>query len=128
MTPLEEIHVNVLIAENEFTTADAIQRTVENMGHRSAWVCTGSETLHSLARNPCQLLILSAQLRDADIMELLPDLRKRYPDIPVVALTSRNSLALEQQVRQMGVICYLIKPLDIDELGSIVSHVSHKQA
>ena len=61
-------------------------------------------------------------------MQLLPDLRKRYPDIPVVALTARNSLALEQQVRQMGVICYLIKPLDVDELGAIVSHVSHKQA
>ena len=120
--------MNVLIAENEFTTADAIQRTVENMGHRTAWVCTGPETLHSLASHPCQLLILSAQLRETDIMELLPDLRRRYPDIPVVALTSRNSLALEQQVRQMGVICYLIKPLNIDELGSIVSHVSHKQA
>lgn len=120
--------MNVLIAENEFSTADAIQRTVENMGHRTAWVCTGPETLHSLASTPCQLLILSAQLRDADILQLLPDLRRRYPDIPVVALTARNSLALEQQVRQMGVICYLIKPLNIDELGSIVSHVSHKQA
>ena len=125
---MEGTYVNVLIAENEFTTADVIQRTVENMGHRTDWVCTGPETLNSLASNPCQLVILSAQLRDADIMELLPDLRKRYPDIPVVALTSRNSLALEQQVRQMGVIYYLIKPLDIDELGSIVSHVSHKQA
>lgn len=120
--------MNVLIAENEFTTADSIRRLVENMGHTTAWACTGPEALESLAQSPCQLLILSAQLQDADIRQLLPTLRRRHPDMPVVALTSRNSLSLEQQVRQMGVIYYLIKPLDTDELGSIVAHVSHKQA
>jgi len=107
-------------------TADAIQRTVEKMGHRTAWVCTGPETLHCLASRPCQLLILSAQLRDAEILGLLPALRRRYPDIPVVALTAHNSLSLEQQVRQIGGICYLIKPLDIVELGSTAAHVSPK--
>jgi len=120
--------MNVLIAENEFSTADAIQRLVENMGHSSAWACTGPEALHSLEKEPYELLILSAQLSETDIVRLLPSLRERHPDMPVVALTSRNSLSLEQQVRQMGVIYYLIKPLDIDELGSIVAHVCNKQA
>ena len=120
--------MNVLIAENEFATADSIRRMVENMGHSTAWACAGPEALLRLAQEPYQLLILSAQLRDADILQLLPALRRRHPDMPVVAVTSRNSLFLEQQVRQMGVICYLIKPLDTEELGSIVSHVSIKQA
>lgn len=120
--------MNVLIAENEFATADSIRLLVENMGHNAAWACAGPEALLRLAQEPYQLLILSAQLRDADILQLLPALRRRHPDMPVVAVTSRNSLFLEQQVRQMGVICYLIKPLDTEELGSIVSHVSKKQA
>ena len=128
MTSREKIYVNVLIAENEFATADSIRRLVETMGHTTAWACTGPETLRSLSQAPCQLLILSAQLRDADIRQFLPVLRRRHPDMPVVALTCRNSLALEQQVRQMGVIYYLIKPLDPDELGSIVAHVCYKQA
>ena len=120
--------MNILIAENEFTTADAIQSLVENMGHSTSWACTGPEALISIEKKPCELLILSAQLRDADITHLLPALRRHHPDLPVVALTSRNSLSLEQQVRKLGVIYYLIKPLNTEELGSIVSHVSTKQA
>lgn len=120
--------MNVLIAEDEFTTADAIQRLIGRMGHATEWVCTAPEALHCLARRDCHLLILSAQLREADLGHLLPTLRQNYPDLPVVVLTARNSLALEQQVRQFGAICYLIKPLDIDELGSVMSHVSRKTA
>ena len=120
--------MNVLIAEDEFTTADAIQRLVSQMGHTAEWACTGPETLRSLKQQNCQLLILSAQLRDADIGLLLANLRRQQPDLPIVAVTACNSLGLEQQVRQLGVIYYLIKPLDASELGSIVSHVSRKQA
>lgn len=120
--------MNILIAENEFTTADAIQSLAENMGHSTSWACTGPEALISLKKMPCDLLILSAQLRDADITYLLPSLRRHHPDLPVVTLTSRNSLSLEQQIRKMGVIYYLIKPLNTEELGSIVSHISTKQA
>jgi DNA-binding response OmpR family regulator len=69
-------------------------------------------------------MILSAQLRDADITFLLPSLRRHHPDLPVVALTSRNSPSLEQRVRKWGVIYYLVKPLNIEELGSIISRVS----
>jgi DNA-binding response OmpR family regulator len=101
---------------------------VENQGHQTAWACTGQETQHHLENGAYELVILSAQLKDADILQLLPSLRQTHPDLPVVALTARNSLGLEQQVRQQGVICYLIKPLNIEELGSIVSHVSNKQA
>jgi len=120
--------MNVLIAENEFATADAIQQLVAQMGHDTDWACTGPEALQALKANDCQLLILSAQLRDADIDRLLPVLRRHYPDLPVVALTAHNNDGLERQIRQLGVICYLIKPVDIDELGSIVAHVSRKQA
>ena len=120
--------MKVLIAEDEFTTADAIQRLVSQMGHSTDWACTGSEALCALEDRDCELVILSAQLRDADIARLLPTLRARYPELPVVALTAHNNDALERQVRQLGVICYLIKPLDIDELGSIVAHVSRKMA
>ena len=119
--------MNILIAEDEFNTADAIQRLVENHGHQTTWACTGQEAQRRLEEDAYELLILSAQLRDADIMQLLPSLRQTHPDLPVVALTARNSLVLEQQVRQQGVICYLIKPLNIEELGSIISHVSNKQ-
>jgi DNA-binding response OmpR family regulator len=120
--------MNILIAENEFATANTIQSLAENMGHSTRWACTGPEALVSLEKKPCELLILSAQLRDADITSLLPALRRHHPELPVVALTSHNSLSLEQQIRKMGVIYYLIKPLDTEELGSIVSHVSTKQA
>lgn len=120
--------MNILIAEDEFTTADAIKRLVRNMGHTTTWACTGPEALQKLAQRACGLLILSTQLRDAAIEGLLPVLRRHHPDLPVVALTAHNSLTHEQKVRQLGVIYYLIKPLNIEELGSIVSHVSQKQA
>ena len=120
--------MNVLIAEDEFATAQAIQELVENMGHAAAQAGTGREVLLRLEEHSYGLLILSTQLRDADIKKLLPATHINHPDLPVVALTSHNSLSLEQQVRQLGVICYLIKPLNIEELGSIVAHLSSKQA
>lgn len=71
-------------------------------------------------------MILSAQLGDRPVGQLIPALRQDQPDLALVVTTARNSLALEKQIRTHGIIYYLIKPLSMDELASVIRHTTLK--
>lgn len=116
--------MKILIAENEFITAERIGRLATSLGHHCEWVCSLQEATDSLLQSPCDLMILSAQMGGRSVGQLIPALRQCQPDLALVVTTARNSLALEQQVRAQGIIYYLIKPLSMDELSSVIRHTS----
>ncbi len=118
--------MKVLIAEKEFITADRIGRLVSSLGHRYEWICSPEEAAVSLREGPCDLMILSAQLGAQPMARLIPQLRQYQPDLSLVVTTSRNTLSLEQQVRAHGITYYLIKPIHMNELSSVIRHTSQQ--
>jgi response regulator RpfG family c-di-GMP phosphodiesterase len=59
--------------------------------------------------------------------QLIKLLRQHQPDLALIHTTFCNTLELEQQVRARGVTYYLIKPLNMDELSSVIRHTALKK-
>ena len=86
---------------------------------------TGEECLKHIAENP-DVIILdyylnSVQKEAANGMEILQVIKKNYPDIHVVMLSSQEHYAIALQTIQKGAEQYVIK--DEDAFGKIASMI-----
>jgi DNA-binding response OmpR family regulator len=72
------------------------------------------------------LILLDLFLPDMKGYDLIPKIKTTWPESKIIAITDSNSRELESRVRKEGVIYYMIKPIDIKYLESIIKHIAGK--
>lgn len=55
---------------------------------------------------------------------VISDLKLIKPEMKIITLTAHNSPELETMVRGLGIIYYLTKPFEPNELKTILTHIS----
>ena len=66
------------------------------------------------------LLFLDVRLNDGDGLETLPEIRRRFPTLPVVIMTAYGTLNRVAKAMQFGAFEYVIKPLDMKQAETLV--------
>ncbi len=59
---------------------------------------------------------------------LLPRIRKRRPELPVIVMSAQNTLLTAVKATERGAYEYLPKPFDLKELLSIVDRAPNQPA
>lgn len=108
--------VHILVVEDEQKMARALHEGLEADGYSVRVAHTGEEGFYLIHAQPFDLAILDVMLPDRDGFEILSTLRKRGIKMPVLLLTSRDTV--EDRVRGLdtGADDYLIKPFAFPEL------------
>jgi len=107
--------MRVLIAEDDPSLGDALQRILVRSGYAVDWVRTGSHFLLSVATHHYDFVILDLGFPDATGEELLGRLQARRPDLPVIVVTARDDVRDRVRLLDIGADDYLVKPFDLDE-------------
>ena len=81
---------------------------------------SGVQALELCATAQPDVVLMDIAMPGMDGVEATRVLRKRYPRIRVLALTSFESGELVQKVLQAGAIGYLLKDVPIDELAAAI--------
>jgi two-component system, OmpR family, response regulator len=68
-----------------------------------------------------ELVIVDPSPRSRGAAALLKALHETHPSIPVLVLTAYDTPRLRAQMRALGVVNYLAKPVDLLELKQVVS-------
>jgi two-component system NtrC family response regulator/two-component system response regulator HydG len=66
-------------------------------------------------------------LPDMSAQDLIIKLKESKPDIGIVTMTDANSSGQEKEIRTLGIVYYMIKPVDEKVLKEILDHISNKQ-
>jgi two-component system, OmpR family, copper resistance phosphate regulon response regulator CusR len=108
--------MHILIVEDEEKVANAVRRGLESEGYSVSVAPTGEEGFFLVSNQSYDLLILDVMLPGRDGVEILTALRKRDQSVPVLFLTSKDSV--EDRVRGLdaGADDYLVKPFAFSEL------------
>ena len=77
---------------------------------------TAKDLLIALELHEPNVLILDLNLPDASGVDLMPDIRSRYPNLPVLILTMHKSNVLASKLLKAGANGYLSKDFGEDEL------------
>lgn len=90
----------------------------------------GKEAIRKAKTNHIDLLMIDYRLPDIDGDELLLQLRKIHPDIPVLFVTGYPSYELEKKVmsQEYGAYRFLTKPLAPDNMLSILEECFSQSA
>jgi DNA-binding response OmpR family regulator len=71
-------------------------------------------------------VIMEVTLPDIKGEHLISKFKEISPDARIVAMTGNNSRELEARIRERGILYYMVKPFETDNLKSLLEHLSKR--
>jgi response regulator RpfG family c-di-GMP phosphodiesterase len=118
---------NILIVDDEKTVRRSLNRCLTLRGFSCTEAGNADEALASLKNNPADLVILDIMMPGTSGSELLPRLKKSFPDTAVVMATAVVEPDTIVQCMKNGAHDYITKPFDVDQLVSNINMVLEKR-
>jgi DNA-binding NtrC family response regulator len=117
----------VLVVDDEPGVRESLRMVLKDTYEAMA-VASGTEALDTLARSSADVVLLDVVMPGLDGMQVLEDLRTRYPNLPVVMLTATKTVKTAVGAMKLGAFDYVTKPFDVDELRCILDKATEQAA
>jgi len=108
--------MRILIVEDEEKMAEALRAGLEADQFSVSVAHTGEDAFFLASTEPFDLMILDLMLPGRDGMEVLAALRQKNVSVPVLILTSRDTVRDRVRGLDAGADDYLVKPFAFSEL------------
>ena len=119
--------MDVLVVEDDSSVGPHIKKMIADWGHEVELLPNGKEVLERIRQKRFDMAFVDIFLRDQKGHRLIPKIKAQQPDINMVAMTDYNSRELEVEIRQEGIVFYMIKPFNPDEMKEILWHISKRK-
>ena len=106
----------VLLVEDDAMMGQAVKVALSQAGYVVDLIDTAEDAEAALDATPYDLVVLDINLPGKSGLEMVSGLRKRRKDIPVLALTARNTTKQMVEGFTAGADDYVVKPFDLEEL------------
>ena len=124
----EEGGADILIVDDEAVVRGGVGRILQEHGLRVAAAADAQSALTHPALARCRAVLCDLFLPDRAGTDLLRDIRRLRPALPVVMITGYATLDHEEQARQAGATEFLTKPFDESELMACVRRAMSPRA
>lgn len=108
--------MRVLVVEDEERILSFVKRGLGAAGYLVDSATDGRTGLARALDQPCDLVVLDLLLPAMNGMEVLEQLVRSRPELPVLVLSARADLATKLRGFELGAVDYLAKPFALDEL------------
>lgn len=108
--------MRILLVEDDVALRDGLHQALTVQGFAVNAVSRGEQALSVVRSGDCDCLILDLGLPDMDGLSVLKQLRQKWPRLPVLILTARDSLDDRISGLDLGADDYLVKPFAAAEL------------
>lgn len=106
----------ILVVEDDTGLQKYLKEFILDNGYSVQIACDGVSALNSLAKALPDLVILDLGLPDMSGESVVIEIRKKYPELPIVILTAKDSITDIVQGLNMGADDYITKPFIGSEL------------
>ncbi len=101
----------ILIVDDEPNIRRMVAGVLEAEGYETDAAADGDRAIAALEQSEPDLLLLDLAMPGRDGLRVLEDVRARWPDLPVVMMSGRASLADAVRATKLGAFHFLEKPL-----------------
>jgi len=108
--------IRILLVDDEEDFASALAERLVLRGFRAEVATSGIDALRNVREGDFSVLILDVKMPGIDGLGLMAEVKRKYPDLPVILLTGHGSVTNPETGIREGAFDYLMKPIDIDEL------------
>lgn len=111
----------ILVVEDDDSLREALVDTLELHGYDCVQAADGVEALHVLELKPVNMVVSDVNMPEMDGVQLLKNVRNKYPHIPVVLLTAYGCIASSVEAMRAGAADYIVKPFEPDVLLELIA-------
>jgi two-component system, cell cycle response regulator DivK len=116
----------ILVVDDSADTRAVLCRTLAADGYRVIEAADGREAVEVALRECPDLILMDLNMPVMDGLaatERIRDLRERCGDVAIVAVTAFDTYGMREAALEAGCQAYLLKPLALDELESVVERL-----
>lgn len=118
---------NILVVDDEEIARFNMEHVLTKDGYSCRGAANGIEALQFLAEDEIDLVITDLKMDKMDGLQLLHQINRLAPEIPVIMVTGFASVNSAVEALKKGAAHYLCKPVNLDELRKTVREVLEKK-
>lgn len=107
---------HILVVEDDKDLRDVLQQTLNDQGYLVRLASDGTQALQMIQKVEPDLLLLDLGLPTVKGDTVCREVKKNYPEIPIIILTGRDTTADVVQGLNLGADDYITKPFEVEEL------------
>ena len=111
---------SILVVDDHAPNREFIREALYDAAYEISEAQNASDALECLRRREINLVITDVRMPSISGVELLKRLQSQYPNIVVVLVSAFATVAGAVEAMKFGAHDYLIRPLEIDELRSVI--------
>jgi DNA-binding NtrC family response regulator len=105
------IRPSILVVDDEPNSLFGICQVLTDEGFQTLPAKDGREALEKLKTNSVSLIITDEKMPDLSGMELLSEVKKTYPHIPLILITAYGSVFMAVEALKKGAFYFFEKPI-----------------
>ncbi|MDI3542494.1 MAG: hypothetical protein PWP57_97 [Candidatus Atribacteria bacterium] len=111
----------ILVVDDEESLREMLQEFLEGEGMLVELAQNGQEALEKLRSLNLDLVLLDLRMPGISGIEILQEIKKEEPDLPVVVITAYGSVDNAVETLKMGAFDFITKPFKLEELRNAIS-------
>src|SRR3954462_5496137 len=104
----------ILIVDDDRSIRELLSMHLEERGYAVSVASTGAEGFQLVEETSPSAIILDMRLPDMAGLDLIPELRKRAGETPVLMITAHHDMSTTILAMKAGAFDYIHKPIDIE--------------
>ncbi len=122
---------NIFICDDETEILRYLDKLLQASGYQVETFALGTDLLKRLETDgamPCDVILQDVRMPDLDGLQMLEQLCKRWPDIPVVIMTAHGTIDDAINAIKLGAYDYITKPFPREKLlGMLGRMLDHRR-
>ena len=114
---------NILVADDDKTCRDSIQKVLEREGHTVQAAGNVDGALEALRLQHFDLVVCDYRMPGKTGIDLLVELKRQHASVPVLMISAYADALAEQAIMQLGAMELLKKPIRRHELVARAARV-----
>ncbi|MDF2233094.1 nitrogen regulation protein NR(I) [Albimonas sp. CAU 1670] len=110
----------ILVADDDRAIRTVLSQALSRAGARVRSTGSASTLWRWVEDGEGDLIVTDVMMPDGDALDLLPAIRKKRPDLPVIVMSAQNTMLTAIRAAEVGAYEYLPKPFD---LRQVLEHV-----
>jgi len=113
----------IFFVDDEPNVREMVGRTLEQADLKVSYFASAAECLKQLHSQTCDLLITDVKMPEIDGIELLIEVRRIIPPLPVLIISGYGDISMAVMALKAGASDFIVKPLDRQSFLSAVESV-----
>ena len=118
---------HLLVVDDEQPLRQGVARYFRRRGFVVDEAADGSEAIAALEKSQFEVVICDIRMPGIDGFEVVRRAAAADADLAIVMLTAMNDAASAKQALHAGAIEYLLKPMELDDLGRAIDRALHRR-